>query len=212
MVSFIRGCYRGPMSTEVPARRYAKGEAKRRQILIAALAVVARHGYRNSTLQEIADAVGLTKAGVLHYFDSREDLMAQVLRERDAHDGTAYTPADGDSLTQLGRTVEHNGSVPGLVQLYSQVVIEAEAPEHPAHAFVRDRYGALVASLAEGVRRRQRAGTAGPDLDPVAVARIAIALSDGLQLQWLHDQSLDMSGVFDTAMDLVLEARPPRAS
>ncbi len=201
------------MNTDVPAnagpstRRYAKGEAKRHEILVAALAVVAGHGYRNSTLQEIADAVELTKAGVLHYFDSREDLMAQVLRERDLLDGVAYTPADGDSLTQLRRTVEHNRSVPGLVQLYSRVVVEAEAPEHPAHAYVFERYDNLVQSLAEGVRRRQEAGTARPDLDPVVAARMAIALSDGLQLQWLHDQSLDMSAVFDAAMALVLEPR-----
>ncbi|MCY7290050.1 MAG: TetR/AcrR family transcriptional regulator [Cryobacterium sp.] len=201
------------MNTDVPAnagpsaRRYAKGEAKRREILDAALAVVAGHGYRNSTLQEIADAVELTKAGVLHYFDSREDLMAQVLRERDLLDGVAYTPADGDSLTQLRRTVEHNRSVPGLVQLYSRVVVEAESTEHPAHAYVFERYDNLVQSLAEGVRRRQEAGTARPDLDPVVAARMVIALSDGLQLQWLHDQSLDMSAVFDAAMALVLEPR-----
>jgi AcrR family transcriptional regulator len=193
------------MSTDVPARRYAKGESKRREILDAALSVVAAHGYRNSTLQEIADAVALTKAGVLHYFDSREDLIAQVLRERDLLDGIAYTPADGDSITQLRRTVEHNRSVPGLVQLYSRVVVEAEAPEHAAHAYVGERYDRLVDSLAEGVRRRQQDGTVRADLDPVTAARIAIALSDGLQLQWLHDRSLDLSAVFDAAMALLLD-------
>lgn len=201
-----------PASTDVPARRYAKGESKRREILDAALSVVAAHGYRNSTLQEIADAVGLTKAGVLHYFDSREDLIAQVLRERDLLDGIAYTPTDGDSLTQLRRTVEHNRSVPGLVQLYSRVVVEAEAPEHPAHAYIGERYDGLVASLAAGVLRRQQDGATRTDVDPVTAARIAIALSDGLQLQWLHDQSLDLSAVFDAAMALVLEPQARESS
>ena len=196
------------MSSDVPARRYAKGAAKRREILDAALAVVAEHGYRNSSLQEIADAVGLTKAGVLHYFDSREELMAEVVSERDAHDQAAFEGIGKDMLGTLSRTIEYNGTVPGLVQLYSRLVVEAEAPEHPAHDYVRERYDLIVSTLTDSVRQRQVEGTVRSDIDPMVVARAAIALSDGLQLQWLHDKSIDMSGVFDAALELMLGADP----
>lgn len=196
------------MSIDAPARRYAKGEAKRRAILDAALAVVAKHGYRNSSLQEIADEVGLTKAGVLHYFDSREELMAEVVSERDAHDRARVDGLEPDLLGALSRIIEHNGTVPGLVQLYSRLVVEAEAPEHPAHGYVRERYALLVDTLADSVRARQREGSVRADLDPMVVARAATALSDGLQLQWLHDQTLDLSGVFDAALELLLGAAP----
>lgn len=196
------------MSIDAPARRYAKGAAKRRAILDAALAVVAEHGYRNSSLQEIADAVGLTKAGVLHYFDSREELMAEVVSERDAHDQARVEGLERDLLGTLSRIIEHNGTVPGLVQLYSRLVAEAEAPEHPAHDYVRDRYATIVSTLAESVRERQRDGSVRADIDPMVVARAATALSDGLQLQWLHDPSVDMSGVFDAALELMLGAAP----
>ena len=132
------------MSNAVPARRYAKGEAKRREILAAALTLIAESGYRNSTLQDVADAVRLTKAGVLHYFESREDLIAQVLMGRDDHDaaqlrvpgavpGAVPRTVSGDMLTQLSRTIRHNVLVPGMVQLFSGVVVEAEDPKHPAH-------------------------------------------------------------------------------
>ena len=194
------------MSIDGPARRYAKGAAKRREILDAALAVVAEHGYRNSSLQEIADAVHLTKAGVLHYFDSREELMAEVISERDAQDQAAFAGLGPDLLGTLSRTIEHNGTVPGLVQLYSRLVTEAEAPEHPAHDYVRERYDSIVMALAESVRQRQREGSVRADIDPMVLARAATALSDGLQLQWLHDNSVDMSGVFDSALQLMLGA------
>ncbi|MGO4783530.1 TetR/AcrR family transcriptional regulator [Cryobacterium sp. W22_MBD10_FK3] len=196
------------MSLDAPTRRYAKGAAKRREILDAALAVVAEHGYRNSSLQEIADAVGLTKAGVLHYFDSREELMAEVVRERDTHDRASFGGIETDLLGTLSRTIEHNGTVPGLVQLYSRLVVDAEAPEHPAHEYVRERYALLVDTLAASVRERQRAGSVRADLDPIVVARAATALSDGLQLQWLHDRTVDMSGVFDAALELMLGTTP----
>ena len=196
------------MTTDGIPGRYPKGEAKRREILAAALTLVAERGYRNSSLQEIADAVGLSKAGVLHYFESREELLAEVLRERDEHDTATFAPADEDSLTQLSSTVRHNSSVPGLVQLYSRVVVEAEDPRHPAHNYIRERYETIAESFAASVRARQIAGELDPTLDPVVVARMLTALSDGLQLQWLYNQELDMAEVFDAALALLKPPRP----
>jgi len=73
---------------------------------------------------------------------------------------------------------------------------------------VRERYALIVETLADSVRARQREGSVRADIDPMVVARAATALSDGLQLQWLHDQTLDMSGVFDAALGLMLGAAP----
>lgn len=194
------------MSIDGSARRYAKGETKRLEILAAALELVATGGYRNSTLQDIADAVHLTKAGVLHYFESRDDLMAQVLAQRDAA-WEAQSGDSGDMLHVLGQAIVHNASVPGLVQLYSRVVVEAENPAHVAHQAMLERYARLAERLAASVRERQIAGTAHPDLDPAQVARLAIALSDGLQLQWLyHPAGPDMAHDFDAALTLILGA------
>ncbi|HEY5230670.1 MAG TPA: helix-turn-helix domain-containing protein, partial [Galbitalea sp.] len=54
---------------------YAKGVAKREEILRTALEVFARQGYRGTSLRELADAVNLSQAGLLHYFDSKEELF-----------------------------------------------------------------------------------------------------------------------------------------
>jgi AcrR family transcriptional regulator len=76
------------------ARRgsYAKGVAKREEILTAALDVIARQGYGRASVRELADAVGLSQAGLLHYFSSKEELFAEVLRKRDEVDGAAMGP------------------------------------------------------------------------------------------------------------------------
>lgn len=193
------------VTADAPTRRYAKGDARRREILAAALRVISERGYRNSSLQEIADAVGLTKAGVLHYFDSREELLAEVLRERDATDATALADDGDDLITLLGHTVRHNREVPGLVHLYSRLVVESEAPEHPGHDYIGERYGMLERDLADAVRRRQAAGTMRADIAPDVAAHLITSVSDGLQLQWLHDPDVDMSAAFDAL--LVLLAR-----
>ncbi|MWJ19451.1 TetR/AcrR family transcriptional regulator, partial [Clavibacter michiganensis subsp. michiganensis] len=49
------------MAVDEGPRRYAKGAARRREILEAALALIAERGYSASSLQEIADAVGISK-------------------------------------------------------------------------------------------------------------------------------------------------------
>ncbi|MBS1674133.1 MAG: helix-turn-helix transcriptional regulator, partial [Actinobacteria bacterium] len=65
---------------------YAKGVVKREEILAAALEIVGRLGYRNASVREIADAVGLSPAGLLHYFGTKEELFVEILRARDALD------------------------------------------------------------------------------------------------------------------------------
>lgn len=190
------------MTNEAPTRRYAKGDAKRREILEAALTVISERGYRNSSLQEIADAVGLTKAGVLHYFESREHLLAEVLRERDEAT-TGSTPSDLDLIDTLGAAISHNQTVPGLVQLYSRLVVESEATEHAGHEYIRGRYDDIARLLTEALAERQAAGTLRPDFDPATLAHVLTAVSDGLQLQWLHDPSLDMRRGFDAVLALM---------
>ena len=62
---------------------YAKGVAKRREILDAALEIVDRHGYSAATVQELAAAVGLSPNGLLHYFGSKASLFAQIVEHFD---------------------------------------------------------------------------------------------------------------------------------
>src|SRR2546422_9248639 len=96
---------------------YAKGVAKREEILTAALEVIARHGYRKTSTRELAAAAGLSEAGMLHYFGSKEQLFEAVLRARDEADLARVETRDAiDNLTAIGR---HNGSGPGRAQLDS---------------------------------------------------------------------------------------------
>lgn len=188
-------------------RRYPKGEAKRREILDIALRLIAEQGYRASTLQEIADAVGLTKAGVLHYFDSREALLVEVLRERDDVTIASFGEPTADSLDLLARAVSENASTPGLVSLYSRLVVDAASPAHPAHDYIADRYRRTVDAMTEAARQRQAEGTLSTRIDPLVLGRVATAISDGLQLQWSYDESIDMREAFDAVMSF-FEPRP----
>lgn len=187
-------------------RRYAKGRAKRTEILHAALELIAREGYRRSTLQEIATRVGLTKAGVLHYFDSKEELFAEVLRLRDelsvppADSGERY---EADPLDRLVEVVGHNSRVPGLVQLYSSLSAEAVDPTHGAHRFFADRYRRLRDVLAHAIERARGEDRIRADVDAERLATMLVAVADGLQTQWLIDDRVDMADHVAYLLELV---------
>jgi AcrR family transcriptional regulator len=177
------------------ARRgsYAKGIAKREEILTAALDVIARNGYRRTSVRELADAVGLSQAGLLHYFSSKEELFQEILRKRDEVDASAFEGRNETPIEGFFAVIRHNTEVPGLVQLYAQVSTEAGDPDHPAREFFIQRYEQFRARFAQLIRDEQAAGRVDPDLDADRIANLFLAAADGLQTQWMLDPSIDMA-------------------
>ncbi|WP_243076388.1 TetR/AcrR family transcriptional regulator [Microbacterium sp. SS28] len=177
----------------MPARRaYAKGAAKREEILAVALDVVAKNGCRKATNREIAKRVGLTQPGLMHYFSSREELFQEVLRTRDQRDHALYNGPDAGFDGFLA-VIRHNAQVPGLVQLYAEFAAEASIAGHPAHDFFVKRYRWVRGVVAQAIVLAQEQGLMGPDLDIAGAADLIVAATDGLQVEWLHDPSIDMT-------------------
>ncbi|MFJ4173117.1 TetR/AcrR family transcriptional regulator [Microbacterium sp. NPDC089696] len=185
------------------ARRgsYAKGVARREEILQSALEVIGRSGYRNASLKQIAEGVGVTPAALLHYFGSKEELFTAVLRARDERD--ELSPRLRDPLhakTAFLDVVRHNTEVPGVVELFSRLSVDAGDPEHPAHAYFLERSERLRGSVAEafdGDAERRAV------LDPDTMGRVIQAVADGLQLQWMIDPEVDMPGIIEALLDVL---------
>jgi AcrR family transcriptional regulator len=191
------------------ARRgsYAKGVAKREEILERALEVIAREGYRGASVKELAEAVGLSQAGLLHYFDSKEELFTEILRKRDEVDMVHYgplPPTDGEAIDlrpgYVG-IIRHNSDVPGLVQLFSRLSVDAADPEHPAHKYFIERNDNLRRVFATALAERQAAGEITDRIDPHTLSRIFQAVADGLQIQWMLDPEVDMAATVDALFD-----------
>ena len=69
------------------ARRPRQATSERREeILRAAANTFGAKGYKNGSLADVAEQVGMTHAGVLHHFGSKEQLLIEVLEYRDKED------------------------------------------------------------------------------------------------------------------------------
>lgn len=169
---------------------YRKGETKRAEILQAALEIFAEEGYRGTSLRKVAARCGLSLPGVMHYFESKEDLLVQVLRRRDEAEKERLA-----ELTGLGGsldTLREGMRTPGLVELFVSLAASAGEPGHPAGEFFPRRYEELRAMLTRRVQDAVDEGQLASDLPAERLAVLLLAVADGIQLQWLSDRSLDM--------------------
>jgi len=177
-----------------------RADASRERVLQAALRAIASNGYRGSALAAIAADAGLTTAGLLHHFPSKEHLLVAVLAERDRLDGAQFQLAGFQGLAALDRLAElvrHNAMVPGLVQAYTVLMGESVGEDHPAREWFRDRYPRRRGNIAAALRAGIESGEIRAEVDCDAVAAQIIAMMDGLQVQWvLNPDQVDMAAVF----------------
>lgn len=178
---------------EPPRQRgaYAKGIARRQEILDRAIEVFAERGADRTSLRAIAREVGVTHAALTHYFGSLEELLVAVYEESTVPARQPSAPAeDATPVEMMIESARINRAIPGLVQLYSTLVATALEEGHPAaHTFATGRFTRLRARLADIVRHQQDEGRIRDDIDPDAVAALVVAASDGLQTQWLLDET-----------------------
>ena len=59
-------------------RRLPKGQETRERILAEALRLFAAQGYARVSVEEIADAAGVTKGAVYHWFTDKDDLGREL--------------------------------------------------------------------------------------------------------------------------------------
>ncbi len=162
---------------------------RRREIINAAVDIFGAKGFGGGTLQDIAAQVGMTHAGILHHFGSKEALLLEVLEHRDQEDVAdlegQHIPGGIELFRHLVRTAVANARRAGIVQAFSVLSAESVTDGHPGHAYFQERYRNLRAEVTAAFEEvcAERGVT---DRTTVADAAASIlAVMDGLQVQWL---------------------------
>lgn len=184
---------------------YAKGRERREAILAAADEVFAERGFHRASLSTIATRVGLSDAGLLHHFPSKEHLLLELLELRHEHDAERIARALAEHTAFLDALLglcRENQETPGLVRLFAILAAESVDDDHPGHDWMVERYRTLRARFAARIEREQRERRIDPRLDPARLAPQLIAMFDGLQVQWLLEpDAVDMAAVFEDFLD-----------
>ena len=176
---------------------YAKTPARKTEIVRAARDSFAENGYAKASLRDIAERAGITHAGLLHHFRNKDELLAEVLAERDTQEWQQGLEAV-DSLDQLTpylrELIHHHQKAPELMRLWIELAAAASRPDHPAHSYFVERYERGRTQFAEGFHDEATRGRLREDVSPESAAVLFHAVLNGLQLQWVLDQDLDIVG------------------
>ena len=182
-----------------------KGVARRQEILDRAIEVFRERGAHGTSLRKIAEAIGVSHAALLHYFDSREQLLVAVYKH--AEDSRVDSPDLRPGIDTMIEAAIKNVEVPGLVTLYSTLLAASlETDSGVGREFFTARFTGLRATMTESLQRQQAEGLVRDDVSAEHLASLLIAASDGLQIQWLLDPAVGLESTLRTLSALL---RPP---
>ncbi len=190
-------------------------DARRAQIVDAAVTCFAREGFHRTTMQDICRQAGLSPGAVYRYFASKDELIEAIADERHEREQEflvqgASSGEGMEALRILGRAFFESLADPDEKRRRRLgVQVWAEALRNPKiHALVMrgvDRPRAAIAGL---VREAQEQGELPADLNPDSVARIVTALFQGFVLQQAWDESIDIAAYYET-VEAIFDALVP---
>ncbi|EJT02466.1 TetR/AcrR family transcriptional regulator [Rhizobium sp. CCGE 510] len=179
-------------------RRSTKGEARRVEILTAAMRRFADDGYQNAPIADIARDVGLSLPGLLHHFPTKVDLLLAILAKRDLEsaDFIGHYRADLRGLLNgMVAIFRRNAEMVEVVRAFAILNAESLMKDHPAKPWFLARATQMQNGVASTFERAIADGTIDAKIDGETMAAELIAVMDGLQMLWLRDPTrFDMVG------------------
>ena len=189
------------VTVPVASPKLTKGQRTRQRIFDAALALFGARGFAAVSLRDIAAEVGITHVTVLHYFASKDDLLVELMVQRDQIEREAtqaFLAGDHETDARPGeprspglrwflRRLQRNADEYGAAPLFLKISAEATGVDHPAHQHFVRRYAYVVDMLAASFAEEYAFY---PDRRFPLSARLAaqhlVAIADGAQIQAIY--------------------------
>jgi AcrR family transcriptional regulator len=179
-----------PVATRGP---YRKGEVVREEILRAAEELLTERMPSEVSVRDVAERAGVQHSVVHRHFETKDRLLAEVVKRTAASYADAITggddPAEG-FVAGMSYMADHVGSFTALARTVASADVRGGIDRFPgfaAHMRRLDPDGACTGALRE----------VGPDgtVDPRALAAALMALTSGWAM--LEDWWLASSGIDD---------------
>jgi len=154
-------------AANAPPRRRLPPEARRRQLLDAAVEAFARRGLARTVHADVARRAGVAVPTVFHYFPSREALLAAVLGELDdrfirlaeAHHARSDLPARECLRRHALAFMDEVDAAPDHVRLWLEWSTSVREDTWRSYVDFQERLVAIVAgSVARGLGSGEIAG------------------------------------------------------
>ncbi|WP_338811325.1 helix-turn-helix domain-containing protein (plasmid) [Agrobacterium leguminum] len=189
-------------------RMAQQGEQTRATILDAAIELFGRQGFRGTSMSQIAARAGVVQSVLHHHFGSKDRLLIDALSRyypasTERADIQAIAEGSVEFLDEMLRVTKLNAERPELVRFFSAMSGEALTDGHPAQEFFVKRYESVREGYAAAIIQSKRATDPGDQRGITALVTLFFAASDGLQMQWLRDPTIDYVGEIEMTIDMI---------
>jgi AcrR family transcriptional regulator len=191
-------------------------QARRRQILSAAMRCFARQGFHRTTMQDIFREAELSPGAVYSYFKGKDELILAIIGETMAFvvdAATLFTEPlpegrlrrPGEALAEL---IDRYGSFElGTVEERARIfphLIGEQSRNEQMNAALRSGIDRLRDGFETLARAAQERGELDPALDPAEFSRLPISLMQGLLVQLgVYGDALDIDAYARAAAELI---------
>jgi AcrR family transcriptional regulator len=188
----------------------AEQQETRARIIAAASKVLAEKGYEATTLREISRQAQAAPGLVHYYFGGKDQLLVEVLQaagqrfHQRMERLVESMPADSSLDAVLTQLQERVGEDPEVYRLrYESFALGLHHPLIGPRVRERlaQRRQEIGRVMARAVARQE--GAKGASLDPMPLAALLLAVSDGLALQKIMDPTFDLDASYQLLVAMV---------
>ena len=189
-------------------------EARRQQILAAALTCFDRAGFHRTSMQDVVAEAALSTGAVYRYFSSKEEIIEALAEQRHAKEAALIDEALHIEGPQA--------ALHRLADLYFEWLVDPDEQRRRrlgvqiwAEAVHNERLRAVVQAgadqrrlLVELLERAKRQGLLDPAADPEAMTRVYLALLQGFLIQQAWQPDLDV-GPYVRQLHFIIDSMMP---
>ncbi|MEN4559815.1 TetR/AcrR family transcriptional regulator [Pantoea agglomerans] len=174
-----------------------KQEAKRRQILDAAVTCFARKGFHGTSTNEICAAAGMSPGNLFHYYPNKPALIAAIAEEdrNEMNARFARLIDEDDAITAietLAIELLEQSADPVYARISVEIAAETMSNSETGSLFAENE-AQIKANLAALLQRGIAKGQIDPTIQPALAATWLIALADGAVGRALMDPDFKAS-------------------
>ncbi len=183
-----------------PKNMSAKGVETRERIVDVAVRFIARNGARGTSLSDIATDAGVSQAGLLYHFGSKEALLNAVLDRHQAFtEEWLWGSGPDPGLKILQIIADHMASWPdrpqgasvySILGMNTVVLAENVSEDADLHPRLVTGYRTTIDRVAATLHAAQQRGEMRADVDARLKAMEIIAFTYGLEAAWLVNPTL----------------------
>jgi AcrR family transcriptional regulator len=187
------------------AMKYKSGERTKQQIIDTAFRLIAEKGYDAMSIDDIMSEIGKTKGSFYTHFQSKEDLLYEVMETRLDREFGAIAEETLKKLTDdrcdvreiiremLGRVYQgSSGSDPALWAAATYQVFLMSRKNPVVREWLLEQYRAWEEFMSTVIRRGQELGQIRSDVDARVIGNLIIGVFQGYEIRSTVDPELDV--------------------